>query len=116
MGTSLANALWNNVILLSIVPADYNVNTVSVDVTAVEGANLLQFEGAGPSDTFGFDFTNVQLIKKGDPTNTNLVMDGDFSAPYQYGGYWIYDGGAQGRVVVGSGNGGWGLAWGGPHI
>jgi len=42
------------------------------------GENLLAFEGAGYQDTYSLDFTNVELIRQGDNTNTNLVVNGDF--------------------------------------
>jgi hypothetical protein len=77
----LANVIWNNDIILSIVPTDYDLHTATVDVTVIVGANILQFEGAGASDGLGFDFTNVALVRQGDSTNTNILVNGDFSSP-----------------------------------
>jgi hypothetical protein len=34
--------LWNNVEIVSIVPTDYNIHTVTINVTAVVGQNFLQ--------------------------------------------------------------------------
>jgi hypothetical protein len=89
--TSLAEVIWNNDIILSIVPTDYDIHTATVDVTAIVGANILQFEGAGASDSVGLDFTNVALIQQGDVTNTNIVVNGDFSQPNQGGGVSDYN-------------------------
>jgi len=52
-----------------------------LEVTAIVGENQLQFAGAGTSDTYGFGFTNVKLIRQGDSTNTNIVINGDFANP-----------------------------------
>jgi len=77
----LANALWNNDIVVSVVPTDYGIYTATVVVTAVVGENILQFEGAGASDSVGLGVTNVALIQQGDSTNTNILINGNFSQP-----------------------------------
>jgi hypothetical protein len=87
----LAEVIWNNDIILSIVPTDYDIHTATVDVTAIVGANILQFEGAGASDSVGLDFTNVALIQQGDLTNTNVLVNGDFSQPNLNGGWSLYN-------------------------
>jgi hypothetical protein len=78
----LANVLWNDDIVLSVTPSDYNVHTATVVVTAVVGQNFLQFEGAGASDNYGLGITDMTLIKVGDSTNTNVLVNGDFMQPY----------------------------------
>jgi len=81
LSTSLADVLWNDVIILSIVPTDYFLHIVSTNVIAVVGANTLQFEGAGISDSYGLEFTNVKLRRIDDVNHTNLIINGNFSQP-----------------------------------
>jgi hypothetical protein len=87
----LGDVIWNNVIVFSVVPTDYNMHSVSVDVTAVVGENSLQFEGAGRIDSFGLTITNVALIELGDLTNSNVLINGDFSLPNLGGGWTNYN-------------------------
>jgi len=77
----LATVIWNNDVIFSVVPTDYGIHTAIITVTAVVGENILQFEGAGVSDTVGLGITNVALVRQGDSTNTNIVVNGDFSQP-----------------------------------
>jgi len=65
------------------VPTDYDIHTATIDVTAIIGANILQFEGTGASDYVGLGITNVALVRQGDSTNTNILINGDFSQPNQ---------------------------------
>ena len=39
----------------------------------------------------GLDFTNVALIQQGDLTNTNVLVNGDFSQPNLNGGWSLYN-------------------------
>ena len=74
-----ANILWNNVIIATIIPSDYNVHTYSIWVEVVGGENKLQIEGAGIKDRKGLTIDNVRLVRYG--TNTNIVVNGGFQAP-----------------------------------
>ena len=60
-----ANVLWNDVIVYSIVPTDYDVHTYTINLTAIVGQNSLQFEGAGVSDSYGLGIDNVRLVRVG---------------------------------------------------
>lgn len=71
-----ANIIWNNVIIASIVPSNYQINIFKVNVTAVGGQNSLQIEGAGISDSLGLTIDNVQLIRVG--SSQNIVINGGF--------------------------------------
>jgi len=73
------------------VPTDYDIHNVTVEVTAVVGGNVIQFEGAGASDSVGLGITNVALIQQGDTTNTNVLVNGDFSQPNLGGGWATYN-------------------------
>lgn len=84
-----ANVLWNNVIIASIVPTDYDIHLFKINVTVAGGQNSLQIEGAGISDSYGLTIDNVQLIRFG--TATDIVINGDFEVPPQYGGWNIYN-------------------------
>lgn len=75
----LADIVWNNKIVLSIVPVDYAVKTYSLLVTVKPGQNTLQIEGAGISDSYGLIVDNVQLIRQG--TTQNIVVNGGFEQP-----------------------------------
>jgi len=85
-----ADILWNDVIIASIVPADYNIHTFKVNLTVVAGQNKLQIEGAGISDSYGLTIDNVQLVRVG--SVQNIVVNGDFELPQQFGGWNIYNG------------------------
>jgi hypothetical protein len=77
--------LWNNNIVSTVVPTDYNLHTVVLPLTLNVGANVLAFAGAGKSDGYGSDLTSVSLIQQGLPSN--LIVNGDFSQPAQNGGW-----------------------------
>jgi hypothetical protein len=81
--------LWNNVILFSVVPADYVWHTLTLTVTAVKGQNSLQFVGAGISDSYGLLIDNVQLVRQ--YTTINIVINGDFSSPNVHGSWGIFN-------------------------
>jgi hypothetical protein len=42
-----ALVIWNDVIIATIIPTDYSVNTYEVEVIVQGGENKLQIEGAG---------------------------------------------------------------------
>lgn len=85
-----ANIIWNNVIIASIVPVDYDIHLYKVNVTVSSGQNSLQIEGAGHSDSYGLTIDNVKLIRVG--SAQNIVINGDFELPKQFGGWNIYNG------------------------
>ena len=87
----MADVIWNDVIILSVVPTDYDIHTATITVTAVVGKNILQFEGAGVSDSVGLGITNVALVRQGDSINTNILVNGDFSQPSQGKSFNNYD-------------------------
>lgn len=78
-GSCLADVIWNDKVILSIVPSDYAVHTFNLVVSAVAGQNTLQIEGAGISDSYGLIVDNVQLIRQG--TSLNIVVNGGFEQP-----------------------------------
>ena len=85
----LGEVVFNNVIVYSVVPTDYNLNTVNLALTVQRGRNSLQFSGAGISDTFGLVIDNIRLVRQG--STDNIVINGDFSSPTVYGGWNIFD-------------------------
>ncbi|MCB0368719.1 MAG: hypothetical protein KDD45_04545 [Bdellovibrionales bacterium] len=70
------NIVWNNEIILSIVPSDYAVHLVSIEVLVIAGDNSLQIEGTGLSNSYGLTVDNVKLVREG--TLTNIVVNGGF--------------------------------------
>lgn len=74
----LGEVVWNNVIVYSIIPTDYSVQTRTVTVTALVGRNTLQFSGAGTSDSYGLLIDDATLIRGSSPT---IVTNGDFQLP-----------------------------------
>jgi len=53
------------------------------------GKNILQIEGAGFSDGYGLTIDNVQLVRQG--TLDNIVVNGGFEVPNQFGSWSIYN-------------------------
>lgn len=85
----LANVIFNDVVILSIVPTDYSIQTVTLFVIVVAGRNKLQFEGAGISDSYGLGIDNVRFVRAG--TTVNIAVNGDFELPNQYGSWGIFN-------------------------
>ena len=75
--TSQANILWNDFVVASIVSSDFEVHHFSKKVQLKAGNNVLEFDGAGLSDSFGLEITNVKLASV--YNKTNLIFNGDFS-------------------------------------
>ena len=94
----LGNILWNDVIIASIVPSDYNVHTQTIVVYIKKGQNKLQIEGAGVQDSYGLTVDNV--ILKRDGTTTNIVVNGNFEQP-NVGSSWGIFNNIQGWEGVG---------------
>lgn len=74
-----ANIIWNNVIVASLNPSDYNIHTNTIEVVVLPGENRLQIEGAGYSDRKGLVIDNVKL--KRDGTNINIIVNSGFEQP-----------------------------------
>jgi hypothetical protein len=79
--------VWNNNIIYSVVPSDYSIHQVSINITVIAGLNVLQFIGAGISDSYGLGIDNIKLVRIG--TTNNIVINGDFSSPNEYGSWSI---------------------------
>ena len=73
------NVIWNDVILATIIPTDYQVRTKTLIVNVDGGENKLQFEGAGSSNSYGITIDNVRLVRQS--TTTNIVINGQFENP-----------------------------------
>ena len=85
----LGSVSFNNIIVQSIVPNNYNWNTVNLAITVQPGRNALQFSGAGISDSFGLLIDNVRFVRQG--TSQNIVVNGDFSSPYVFQSWNIFN-------------------------
>ena len=90
LSSSQGKVYWNNALIATLAPNDYNVHTFTADVTVVVGTNTLSIQGAGTLDGNGLCIDNVQLIRSG--TNDNVVVNGGFERPAQNGGWNIYAG------------------------
>jgi hypothetical protein len=88
--SSQIEVLWNDNIISSVLPNDYLLHTVTLQITASRGQNVLEFAAAGLSDGLGADIGNIQLIRQG--TTNNLVVNGNFASPNQNGGWGIHNG------------------------
>jgi hypothetical protein len=53
---------FNNVQISHILPADYEINTVKLDVEGKLGLNTLRFTGEGDEDSLGNTISNVKLF------------------------------------------------------
>lgn len=80
------NVLWNDVIIYSINPVDYDIHTLTLYVYVNAGENKLQFEGIGHNNFQGLGIDNVILVRDG--TISNIVVNGDFEVP-DAGNSWI---------------------------
>jgi hypothetical protein len=80
--------VWDNAIIRTIEPLDYQVGTSVISLTITPGTKVLSFIGTGPSDSFGITVSSVSLIQKG--TTNNLVVNGDLSQPNTNGGWRAY--------------------------
>ncbi len=87
LDSCLGEVVWNNVIILSIVPTDNVFHTYSVVVSAGVGKNTLQFAGAGTSDSYGLLIDDVSLVRLG--TTQNIVVNGGFESPNTSGAWTI---------------------------
>ena len=76
MCSNQGKVYWNNDLIATLAPNDYNVHTFTADVTVVVGTNTLSIQGAGTSDSYGLGIDNVQLVRVG--TNNNIVINGGF--------------------------------------
>lgn len=85
----LGEVVFNNAIVYSIVPSNYQWQTITIQLTVQAGRNSLQFAGAGISDSFGVLIDNVKLVRQG--TSANIVVNGDFSSPNVFGSWGIFN-------------------------
>ncbi len=67
---------------------DYAVRKFSGQVRLKAGVNTLEFDGAGPSDSYGLTIENVKLFSA--YNNTNLISNGAFSQPALADNTWTY--------------------------
>lgn len=110
-GSCMADVLWNNQIIFSIVPVDHIIHSYSIQLIAHAGENRLQFEGAGISDSYGLTIDNVKLIRFG--TATDIVVNGGFEQPsvgFSWGIFPSIPGWSDTAIEVGWGqiyNAGW---------
>ncbi|CAM5999473.1 unnamed protein product [Sphagnum balticum] len=79
INSSNAEILWNNIVIASLVPNDTLIHHVDIPVTLKVGDNILQFDGAGISDSYGITIHNVTLSSQYNPTN--LIVNGLFTNP-----------------------------------
>jgi hypothetical protein len=81
------NILWNGVVIYSIRPCNYAVNPLYLTVIAKVGHNSLQFAASGTSDSYGLTIDNIKLIRNGDKSQNNIVINGEFEHP-NVNGHW----------------------------
>jgi len=90
--TSWGNVLWNNVVIASLTPSDYNVHTFTTFVHVKAGTNTLQFDGAAASDSYGLTIDNVVLSSQYNNWQ-NIIVNGGFNSPSVGSGYSFFNGG-----------------------
>ena len=77
--TSKGVAIWNGVVVASMNPTDYSIHTHTVIVQLKAGENVLEFDAAGSSDSYGLNIDNVKLYASWN--STNLIVNGNFETP-----------------------------------
>ena len=90
LSSNQGKVYWNNALIATLAPNDYNVHTFTADVTVVVGTNTLSIQGAGTQDVFGLGIDNVQLVRVG--SSENIVINGGFERPAQNGAWKYYAG------------------------
>jgi hypothetical protein len=55
---------WNNLLVGSIDPSDYNIHTFAAKVVPKSGTNNLTIIGSGISDSFGLTIDDVRLNRE----------------------------------------------------
>ena len=86
--TSQAEILWNDEVIASLVPQDFNVYHFNISVKVKAGANTLAFDSAGVSDGYGLIIDNVRLASI--YNSNNLISNGNFGSISAAPGYWNY--------------------------
>jgi hypothetical protein len=97
LNSSMANILWNNVVIDSLVSSSSNsaINHAAYNVTLNAGTNILQIDGTSLSDSYGVSITNVQLNSA--YNHTNLIANGQFlQTPISTYTYQYINGGVPG--------------------
>ncbi len=59
------NVLWNGVVVATINSEDITMQLESLQLTAIDGDNIVSFQGTGTSDGVGASLDNVQLYRAG---------------------------------------------------
>lgn len=75
--TSQAEIVWNDVVIASLIPQDFNVYHFNSSVKLKAGANTLAFDSAGISDGYGLIIDNVKLTSV--YNSNNLISNGNFA-------------------------------------
>jgi len=86
--TSQAEIVWNDVVIASLIPQDFNVYHFNSSVKLKAGANTLAFDSAGISDGYGLIIDNVKLTSV--YNSNNLISNGNFASISAVPGYWNY--------------------------
>jgi hypothetical protein len=85
--TSKASVVWNGQVISSISASDYSVHNETIQVWLRPGNNILNFDGAGASDSYGITIDNVELASYF--WTANLVLNGQFENP-STGNSWTF--------------------------
>jgi hypothetical protein len=100
LNSSMANIIWNNVVIGSLVSTTTNsaINHASYNVVLNAGTNIFQIDGTSLSDSYGISITNVHLYSI--YNNTNLIVNGQFlQTPLNAYTYTYINGGVPGWVA-----------------
>ena len=71
---------WNEKLVANIKPTGYSIHTLSYELQAKVGRNVLAFQGTGISDGKGSAITNVKLLRKSTYGLQDLIDNGDFKS------------------------------------
>jgi len=85
LGSCIGQVYWNDELIYTITPRDYEIQNLSLQVIAKKGANSVKFQGSGVSDSYGLTIDNVELVRRG--TDKNLLVNGGFENPSTNGGW-----------------------------
>ena len=81
--TSKIEVLWDNTVLGTVTPADYNINKQIYVLPVTPGKHKLTFKGAGTSDGYGATISKVTLTSNyGKPNQYDVPVENfEFSKP-----------------------------------
>jgi hypothetical protein len=99
---------WNDKLVADIKPNGYSIHTLSYELKAVKGRNVLAFQGTGISDGKGSAITNVKLLRKSSYGLQDLIDNGDFQSGWnREDRFRIFEGSIEGwkgkEIEVGNG-------------